>query len=539
MSGPGIHLKNFLLSLTNQQLLELIPTEIRDVVSALASGQGETDLGNIVYSVIDFPHELSIPETRIKLISWLSEDKQTELSNNLSINHSEPSNKGAEAYGVLDKQQLVELTEFFGISVSSENTTSDWPSETIKPDYPLFDYQLTAVNKLMSLIEGPQSNRGVLHFPTGGGKTRTAMHFVCRLLTRERCVVVWLASGKELLEQASEAFREAWTHLGNRSIDLHQMHGDMNPEIETFSDGLLIVGLQKAASKSRNEPDYWKKLSKNVRLVVFDEAHQTIATTYQQVVEDLAYAGSTTAVLGLTATPGRTWSDIDKDAQLADFYHQNLISLEIEGAEKDPIGYLISNGFLSQPDFQTLHIDSGMEITAADLEKISTSLEIPKEIIDELTLREQYLAQILKTVQKLIAEGRTRILVFAASVLTAQLVDGLLASWSIHSACITGKSSSKSREGSIKQFKGDKPEAMVLVNFGVLTTGFDAPNADAAIIARPTKSLVLYSQMVGRAIRGPQLNGTKTCTIVTVVDTSLPSFGSIAESFTNWSDVWR
>ena len=77
------------------------------------------------------------------------------------------------------------------------------------------------------------------------------------------------------------------------------------------------------------------------------------------------------------------------------------------------------------------------------------------------------------------------------------------------------------------------------MNFGVLTTGFDAPAASAALIARPTKSLVLYSQMVGRVIRGPKAGGTDRCEVVTVVDTTLPGFGDVAEAFTNWEDVWN
>lgn len=58
------------------------------------------------------------------------------------------------------------------------------------------------------------------------------------------------------------------------------------------------------------------------------------------------------------------------------------------------------------------------------------------------------------------------------------------------------------------------------------------------MIARPTKSLVLYSQMVGRAIRGPAAGGNATAEIVTVVDTDLPGFGSVADAFVNWEDVW-
>ena len=45
--------------------------------------------------------------------------------------------------------------------------------------------------------------------------------------------------------------------------------------------------------------------------------------------------------------------------------------------------------------------------------------------------------------------------------------------------------------------------------------------------------------MVGRAIRGPEMGGTERCEVVTVVDRDLPGFGSVAESFMNWQDVWE
>ncbi|MDE2824463.1 MAG: helicase-related protein, partial [Chloroflexota bacterium] len=91
----------------------------------------------------------------------------------------------------------------------------------------------------------------------------------------------------------------------------------------------------------------------------------------------------------------------------------------------------------------------------------------------------------------------------------------------------------------IRAFKSEAEAPMVLVNFGVLTTGFDAPRASAVVIARPTQSLVLYSQMVGRAIRGPRAGGTDTCEVVTVVDPNLPGFGDVAAAFSNWEDVWQ
>ena len=91
----------------------------------------------------------------------------------------------------------------------------------------------------------------------------------------------------------------------------------------------------------------------------------------------------------------------------------------------------------------------------------------------------------------------------------------------------------------INGFKTRSDDAMVICNYGVLTTGFDAPQISAALIARPTKSLVLYSQMVGRATRGTKAGGNAAAEIVTVVDQQLPGFRDMTEAFANWEDVWK
>ena len=57
-----------------------------------------------------------------------------------------------------------------------------------------------------------------------------------------------------------------------------------------------------------------------------------------------------------------------------------------------------------------------------------------------------------------------------------------------------------------------------LLNFGVLTTGFDAPNTEYIVICRPTTSAILYEQIVGRGLRGPKFGGTEECTIIDFAD---------------------
>jgi superfamily II DNA or RNA helicase len=96
--------------------------------------------------------------------------------------------------------------------------------------------------------------------------------------------------------------------------------------------------------------------------------------------------------------------------------------------------------------------------------------------------------------------------------------------------------SKESRRYKIEAFKQRK--IRILINFGILTTGFDAPCTNVAIIARPTLSLVLYSQMAGRAMRGKRSGGNEKCKVYTVLD-NIPEFTSLSKAFGHWNNNWN
>ena len=75
-----------------------------------------------------------------------------------------------------------------------------------------------------------------------------------------------------------------------------------------------------------------------------------------------------------------------------------------------------------------------------------------------------------------------------------------------------------------------------LCNYGVLTTGFDAPKVRGLVISRPTASAVLYEQMIGRGMRGPKFGGTDRCLVIDVVD-NIRFGGQMA--FTRYAEYWK
>ena len=532
MDGPGLTVARFLESLSDRNARRFLDPTVLSVLDAIFGGiiAGD-DLRRVAQTIVSFDVLLGTQEGRKLVWSLMSRQKRAELEVRVG------RTIGADLGDDWTENQVQVLRDFFGLAEERFVSPATPSTAVIAPEYALFAHQRSAVRRLKPLLLGDE-RRAVLHLPTGVGKTRTAMHVVADSLCRyDPSVVVWLASGRELLEQAALAFEQAWLHLGIRPLQVGTMWADRMPDLDGFADGFLAVGLAKGwAVLSRTDPGWAARLAPRVRLVVFDEAHQSIARTYRRITEELTL-DFRCALLGLTATPGRTWADIDKDGELAAFFGGNKVTLEVPS--ENPIEYLVDNGFLARPRFRTLLAEPGLDMNERELARMSDALDVPDEIVASLSMSEQYVTAVLRAIDELLTTGHRRVLVFAATVPHARVLTAVLVARNVRSEVVTGSTPVRVRERAIRTFMSDDEARMVLVNFGVLTAGFDAPKASAAVIARPTKSLVLYSQMVGRAIRGPKAGGTETCEVVTVVDPDLPGFGDVAAAFLNWEDVWQ
>jgi DNA repair protein RadD len=396
-------------------------------------------------------------------------------------------------------------------------------------------YQLEAINKVLALYSSNET-RVLLHMPTGSGKTRTAMQIIVRMLQENPGkLVIWLAYSEELCEQAAQEFEQAWVSQGDRDLQVQRFWGDYNDSNGFITEGFMVAGLSKMHSLVKKADPRLPQLADNSYLVVIDEAHQAIAETYQLVLEILA-KNLDSKILGLTATPGRTWNDPDKDALLADFFNRTKVTLKIIGYNS-PIAYLIDEGYLADPVFEKLEISNKDLFSPTELLELQNALEIPTHILKALGEDDIRNLKIITKLEDLV-KSHKRILVFAATVEHSALLASVLQARGHSAFSVTGTTSAFDRQRVIAKYRSDTDEPIILCNFGVLTTGFDAPRTSCAFIARPTSSLVLYSQMIGRALRGPKSNGNKVAKIVTVVDTALPGFRSPSEAFMNWEDVW-
>ena len=428
--------------------------------------------------------------------------------------------------------------------LGSEYLPPDRPSiiseETIIPVAPLYDFQKRVKDQLLRSLYGDKQ-RVLIHMPTGAGKTRTAIEGIVdywRTYGDKKGYMVWLTDSEELSGQAEESFKKVWGIRGDSSIKIYKLWGDHSLPIITEEGGVIIASLQRLhrMSLSPKNKDFSTliKIKNRNRLIVVDEAHKSVAPTYMQTIEFICNLENT-KLIGLTATPGRTKElEIQK---LVGFYHNNKIAITNESNQEieNPILYLQKNDYLSHVKRRTVKTKIDIELTLKEQEAVSNLLDIPMSVLIKLSKSNQRNASILFEIIALAEEGK-QIIVFACSVEHANLLSELLILRNIKSHCIDSNTESFDRSNFIEEFK--KETVKVLVNYGVLTTGFDAPNTNAVVITRPTTSLVLYSQMIGRGIRGPKMGGTKDCVIVDIED-NLINLPSEQTAFNYFNSHWE
>ncbi len=360
-------------------------------------------------------------------------------------------------------------------------------------------------------------SRCIIQMPTGSGKTRTSMEIVCEIMNDTGKDVLWLANTEELVDQAYEAFIETWHFLRKReALAINHMRTAVS-----YSENDLIPAFHVSSLQSLNCDNLDSKLKMmnidltNLELLIVDEAHISIAPTYKKTIKNIIKKGA--KLIGLTATPGRNLEHANNDSNenrlLSEFYYNK--KFELNTGTEEPIEFLRKKGILSNAKFVSIE-GSKLDnvLTKDEISHCLITNTIPKKIESILTNDVKRTAVIFDQLVSLLNENK-KIIFFGSSIAHSKLICSLLNLKGYTAAHIDGNSG-KYRKNIINSFK--KGEVQLLCNYGVLSTGFDDPKIDVVFMARPTSSIVLYSQIIGRGLRGPLIGGTDVCEIHTVFD---------------------
>ena len=199
--------------------------------------------------------------------------------------------------------------------------------------------------------------------------------------------------------------------------------------------------------------------------------------------------------LGLTATPYRLYAYSDfKTGQLsvvAKFLHRTRPRLFSKIIHITQIQELYKQGYLCPIQYEI-----NPEYHHSELKLNSTGMNFDEDSVLEYNSSHQIVSKVSGLISN---EDSRHILVFMSSVEEATRISEYLTLINITSAVVSAKTPKKERAEILEKFKSG--EIRVVSNFGTLTVGYDFPELDCVILGRPTQSVALFYQMMGRGIR--------------------------------------
>lgn len=369
--------------------------------------------------------------------------------------------------------------------------------------------------------------KGLLVLPTGGGKTLTAARWISENILDKGIKVLWLAHRHELLEQAKRTFTTILAYKdffkNKKEFKWRIISGihDMAVNIKSDDD---IIFASKDSIKSERSFNYLKNnflKGQDEIFLVIDEAHHAPAKTYRKLIESIVNNVPKFRMLGLTATPIRTGDR--EQGYLAKIFPDDMVY-------KTDLRSLVRNGILSEPIFEEIETgqDFKKDLNEEQIRKINDGFDletigfdVAKKIADNNERNNLIVNRYIENKDKY-----SKTIVFAVNKENVIALNSLFREKGIRSDFVMSDTrdasgihsiSSKENKDKIARFrKGGDID--VLINVNILTEGTDVPDVQSVFLTRPTKSTILMTQMMGRALRGPQAGGTKDAYVVTFVD---------------------
>lgn len=331
-------------------------------------------------------------------------------------------------------------------------------------DARLRPYQQDVKDKIFTLWKSEKNV--MLQMPLGAGKTILFSSVINDIIKVPDSKILIIAHRKELLEQIS-------SHLSKYNIE----HGIISSNRKRCLEKRVQVASIQTLTHKNNE-EITKSFVPN--FIVIDEAHHTLAKTYDQLWKLYPLSWK----LGVTATPCRI-----NGAPFTNHFSELISSLSVKE--------LIEKGFLSDYTFYTENPDSDLSKAILSIKKKSSTGDYR---IDDLLQN----LNVERHVKKLVLSYSTyanglKGIVYCISIEHAHNICEAYKNIGVVAEYIDSKTPKTEREQIVQDFKDGIIQ--VLVNVDIFSEGFDCPDVEFIQMARPTWSLSKYMQQVGRGLR--------------------------------------
>lgn len=308
-------------------------------------------------------------------------------------------------------------------------------------------YQQDIINKTLETTKST-----LIQLPTGGGKTIISKEIAIGLINKFNKKILFIAPKIVLMEQTLETFK---------ALKPQKVHGSNNKFDKEHH--ILISTLQTASRRNSLSPD----------VIIIDEVHFGYE---KKMLNKIMEYNPNARIIGLSATP------FDENGYPFKGFDVIINDYDLVYMIKNKYLVPLRSFILVKPDL------SNVDIIAGDYEINQLSEAVSKNavIMEIVATSKPYIEKSIKTI------------VFAVDINHAELLKTAFQNEGFTTEALHSKSEEDDNEV-IERFK--RGYIKVLVSVLKLTTGFDVPETDLAIIARPTKSQNLYKQMVGRVLR--------------------------------------
>lgn len=345
-------------------------------------------------------------------------------------------------------------------------------------------YQREAIDALYSWFAANSGNP-LLVLPTAAGKSVIQATFIHEAINNWPSTRILLVSHvKELLQQNVEKLVAVWPEapIGIYSAGLGKKETGYQ---------ITVAGIQSAHSKAMELGLF--------DLVIVDECHLIPSSgdgMYRTFIAAMRKNNPKVKVIGMTATHYRMKTgrlDQGEDALFDGIAYEVSVRRLID---EKYLCNLISKKGVTRPDLSAVGTRGG-EFIPGQLEEAMDRDELTRAAVDEIMA---------------LCATRKSLIVFCSGVDHAYHVRNEFVRRGVSASTVTGETPTVERAEVLERFKAG--ELRCLTNCDVLTTGFDAPNIDALIMLRPTKSTGLYVQMVGRGMRLSPDTGKTDCLVL-------------------------
>lgn len=346
----------------------------------------------------------------------------------------------------------------------------------------LRDYQVECLETLLARYRAG-GRRELVCLPTGTGKTVIFAAFPGFFRMRKRMIV--LAHREELLDQAREKILRANPKL---TVEIEQAGRRASTGCDVVVASVPTLGRKGSKRLAALDPEEFY-------LIVVDEAHHSTAATYKRILEHFGVfdKGTRKLLVGFTATPKRG------DGEGLDQVFEGI-------AFSRTLPEMILAGYLSPVVGWRVETDVDLSGVRTRMGDFATG-----QLSDAVNVKERN--ELVVEVYRERLDGR-RTLVFCVDVAHAKSLAKTFRKARIAAACVTGETPHDKRRKTLADFGAGRTR--VLTNCMVLTEGYDEPSISGIILARPTKSTLLYTQMIGRGTRIHP--GKENVTVVDIVD---------------------